>query len=294
MIPPYYLAGMTGGMHRTHTSQKYFLTTCQDEIHKRITTIDWIELVKAFKRVSMRDIDFQKSQVLIAKLNQTDDIVVKMGDAHLDHEYEMGVRLRKIKGFVKYYCFFTCNDNFRNYFTTETGPFCKGKESSTTQEMQVILMPYFPLGSVKDYEWKHKNQFISCVKLSFLALYAAFIDGHIIHGDFHPMNIMLKETKQTTINYDGITIRLYGVRPWIMDYEASRVWNGNQPSPRNWVDFIYDLKSFLFRISMCRINISKATLVPIEKLLLNAETYRRLNREELCQALDGLDTLDDK
>jgi hypothetical protein len=84
---------------------KYYLSTCQDRITtKQPSTKDWITILKTLK---LPIETFDKSRVLLATLEQHEQIVVKLGDDEsIKQEYEFGKRLYKIKGFVKFICYF--------------------------------------------------------------------------------------------------------------------------------------------------------------------------------------------
>jgi hypothetical protein len=156
------------------------------------------------------------------------EIVVKVGDTpHITREYMMSHTLQNIKGYVKYICYFECNDDFRSIPSKSRDTLCKGPGT----QMKVILMPYFPLGNIQGYEWTNENIHIlhSCLKHALLSMIYVFQTKHIRHGDFHSGNILLKKTKQASISYsipgigDFPTMELHGIRPWIMDFENSSV-----------------------------------------------------------------------
>jgi hypothetical protein len=89
----------------------------------------------------------------------------------------------------------------------------------------------------------------------------------IIHGDLHYFNVMLKETKQRTLTFQNGTIKvpLFGVRPWIMDFESSIITE-KPINARQWNKFIWDLKRFFH---MCQ---------GINGLELNFDSFRGIDR----------------
>ncbi len=100
------------------------------------------DVVDSFKKVADRDIELE-----LQKSNG--EIIVKIGDNdRIRHEYDISMRLRKVKGFVKYFCYFECNDNFFDSFKRGNG---------SGNQMKVFLMPYFPLSSMGMYRWTPDN-----------------------------------------------------------------------------------------------------------------------------------------
>ena len=80
------------------------MSSCQDRLRAQNgTTADWIQV--RGDDASLKKLD--KSRVLRAVLDKHTDIIVKVGDHdEIKHEYEMGKALSRLKGFVKFICFF--------------------------------------------------------------------------------------------------------------------------------------------------------------------------------------------
>jgi len=269
-----------GGVHSRPSSEKYYLSTCQDDANNNI---NWIEVYKAVKRVGVRDIDIQKSQVLFAKMKTGNSIVIKIGnDNKLYHEYMIGRKLKSIKGFVKFICYFECDDNFYDYFTKESGYLCKGPGNS----MKVILMPHFPLGSLAAYVWTNENCRVlkSCIKMACLTICDAYEKKGIVHGDFHGGNVMLKETRQREITYDNnISIPTYGYRTWIMDFENSQIVEG----ARGRADHFYDMKRFITVLPTFITGIDKGALGTIINFISSCEEGSGgLDKITFCKSID--------
>lgn len=250
-----------GSSTRNPNSSKYYIS-CQEKITPN--TEGWIKIIKSLKIVDDND----KSTVLLSVLDKHTDIIVKISDSNLKKEYEYGELLKKIKGFVKYICFFECNDNFRNYPGKKTD-LCKGVGKS----MKIIVMPYFKLGSLASYKWDSTNikLFHTCLKHSLLSILMAFNKLNIIHGDFHPANVVLKETKQKELSYDIPTIGLlehiptYGIRTWVMDFENSSIadFSNNYNKMKTLNDFYYDLSKFFTLLKGFIKNLNFITIQPI-------------------------------
>lgn len=222
------------------------MTSCQERYNDSKSTMDWINVVDTLKQVSnVRDIDLQKSQLLKSILDKGDQAIVKIGDRRaMQREYDMGAKFRNMKGFVKYICYFECLDDFRSYFgKQQPKQLCRG----TGDSMGIIIMPYFPLGSISLYAWTKENVHIlrSCIKHSCLSIICAFTEKGVVHGDFHAGNVVLKTTKQSSITYDSLQshVLTYGFRTWIMDFEYTKT--REELTPRFAVaQFFHDLLKF--------------------------------------------------
>jgi serine/threonine protein kinase len=248
------LLKQTGGLSRNPNSTKYYVSSCSPE---------WIHIEKELKIAhDMRDIDIQKSQILIGTM-LSNDIVVKIGDSNdLTNEYTIAQQIKKFKGFVKFLCFFTCHDDFREFFKGQRIHLCK----SLGTTMKVIIMPFYPLGSIASYRWSKDNMNIlhSCLYIACICYIDAYKEKGFIHNDFHAANILLKETKQSNLVFSGnIITRLYGIRPWIMDFEKSQI---DTHTKKGYEDFKYDLSKLFFMLPTMVKEIDRATI-------LNVPTY---------------------
>jgi len=273
---------------------KYYLNYCQDKINNQNpTTNGWINVIKTLKMPLQ---DFDKSIILLAKLEKHKDIVVKLGDDDsIRKEYEYSKKLYKLKGFVKFICYFECNDNFLDYPNEKRTDLCNGEGS----QMKIIVMPHFEMGCIGFYSWTNENVNVlrSCIKHALLTYISAFVTGYL-HGDFHPGNVLLKKTKQNSIDYlfDGIgevsNVETNGVRTWIMDFENTReVQTPTTSSPefsrsptmllrnisgslqkenkRDIIDFYSDIHKFFMLLHDYRFvkNIDKSTTVHLMQIV---------------------------
>lgn len=236
---------------------KYLVTYCQDKINNyNPDTNGWSDIIK------LLNLPYDKSHILLAKLEQHQDIVVKIGDDEcVRKEYEYS---NKINGFVKFICYFHCNS-----------------------QCSQIIMPYFELGSIGFYSWTNENIKLlrTCIKHALLTYISAFVLGYL-HGDFHPGNVLLKKTKQTSINYlfDDIgeisNIETNGMRTWIMDFENTREINKNNKA--DLLDFYFDIQKFFILLQDHRFirNIDKTSSVPLLQTInhyMNHLLYPDLN-----------------
>jgi hypothetical protein len=233
---------------------KYYLSYCQDKItNTNPNTNGWINIIKTL------NLQYHNSDFLLAILEEHKDIVVKIGDDEsIRKEYEIS---NKINGFVKFIC---CN--------------CESSQ---------IIMPYFELGSIGFYSWTNENINLlrTCIKHSILTYISAFVVGYL-HGDFHPGNVLLKKTKQTSISYlfDDIgeisNIETNGMRTWIMDFENTREINKNNNA--DLLDFYFDIQKFFILLQDQRFirNIDKTSTVPLLQIInhyMNHLLYPDLN-----------------
>ncbi len=256
-----------GGFSRNPNSEKYYIDTCARDAS---TKPDWIKIIRELKRVHPRDIDIQKSQLLDAERrmqpSKKDRVVIKIGDAAsgIENEFKMSKALGTIKGFVKFVCHFTCKDDFRDFFQgTRTG-ICNNLEQ---KDMQVAIMPYFPLGSVAGFPWTHDNleALHSMLMMACVAYADAFIKKGFVHNDFHAANILLKSTKQKEM-YDGIPT--HGMRPWICDYENSYVVATTDAMRcRAFADFKYDLQKLFFLLPTLSRRVARSGVAKVAALV---------------------------
>jgi serine/threonine protein kinase len=272
---------------------KYYLSYCQEKINtQNPNTNGWINIVKTLK---MPLEDYDKSRILLAKLEQHKDIVVKIGDDEsIRREYEYAKKLYKLKGFVKFICYFECNDDFLKYPDKERNYLCNGEGS----RMKIIAMPYFELGSIGSYEWNPENIHVlrTCIKHAIMTNVSAFMHG-FLHGDFHPGNVLLKKTKQSSIDYlfeemGEVNIETNSIRTWIMDFENTREISAE--NPRDIMDFYFDIQKFFTLLQDHRFikNIDKSTTINIFRWVnkyMNSLSYP--NMDFIMGILDSIDKI---
>jgi hypothetical protein len=269
---------------RNPDTLKYYIS-CGDKItQKTPTTEGWLRIMDTLRIPR----EFNKSHILLGNLEKYGEIVVKVGDSdNIIKEYSYSNLLKNTKGFVKYICAFKCNDDFTR-LTGKEESICKGPGSS----MKVVLMPYFPMGSIAAYNWNVDNIHVlrSSLKHAFLSIMIAFSKG-FIHGDLHSGNVLLKKTSQSSITYsipgmEPITIPTNGVRTWIMDFENSSIAKTDTPYNIMMIfnNFYPDIKKLF--VSLLQINIKPTTIVPLETIF-----NTRLMRAEMLSEKDVADIL---
>lgn len=212
-------------------------------------------------------------------------IVIKIGPSEtLKKEYLIGQILKYIPGFIRYICAMTCNDDLTRYSEDPQAKICHG--SSTDPMMNVIIMPYFNIGSVRTYDWiNHLNQFKSALKQIVLSLYFAFSQHGFLHNDIHLDNVLLSHTQKETIHYDNIfNIPTYGIRIQIMDFDKSFI-----PVDRNEVRALfYDYRRVLLDIEFA----AKLEFEQLHTMQRYVEESASLDRiQGLLQFIDNIQSI---
>ena len=254
---------------RSPKFHKYYISCSGRITHATPTTEAWLNVLKAMKV----DSDLDKSRVLLGYMETYGEIVIKIGDVEsMRKEYINSTRVHRLKGFVKYICNFSCNDDFRSIPTSDRTSLCKGPGDT----MGIVLMPYFPLGSIAKYPWDTTNliQLRSCLKHAFLSTIVLFHTINMIHGDFHPGNVLLKPTKQSDIIYSipdigEFTVKTNGIRTWIMDYEKTDYIDFSSKFSKitGFNDFYFDIQKFFMLLYNTIKTLDQRTIMPITSFI---------------------------
>ena len=140
--------------------------------------------------------------------------------------------------------------------------------------MSIILMPYFPLGSIANYAWDKTNidQLRSCLKQAMLSILVLFHTMNMIHGNLHPGNVLLKSTKDSDVLYSipegDFTVNTNGMRAYIMDYEKTDY--SNKIAARIAFDnFYYDIQKFFMLLYSTIKSLDIRTIMPIISFISN-------------------------
>jgi len=207
-------------LFRPHTSIKNtikFKLPCQE----RVTDINaWLSVSK------LLSYSVENVGILTGLLNRKQPVVVKFGNASsLKREYEAGRILfeNKLPNFIKFICFFTCNDEFdriihQNY---QKRPYiCNGRGDG----FGCIVMPYYSIGSLNTFAWKkhHLPLFKNVLTQVCFALCHAYATTGFAHADLHANNVLLRNTKKQSVTYGSVcALPLMGYYALIMDLESS-------------------------------------------------------------------------
>lgn len=289
------LAKTDSSLTRSPKFHKYYISCSGRITHTTPTTEAWLNVLKNIKV----DSDLDKSRVLLGFMKTYGEIVIKIGDTEsMLKEYTNSTRVHGLKGFVKYICNLSCNDDFRSIPTSDRTSLCKGPGDT----MGIILMPYFPLGSIAKYSWDKTNivQLRSCLKHALLSVVVLFHKMNIIHGDFHPGNVLLKSTKQSDILYSipevgEFTVKTNGMRTWIMDYEKTDYadYSSQYTTIIAFNDFYYDIQKFFMLLYNTIKILDQRTILPIVSLLSNRGiTSSYLTKKDIDTIFGMIDTID--
>ena len=175
---------------------------------------------------------YYKDHIAILHAIATDDqitdrqkeVIIKIDYRHdtVQTEYKMGEIIFKhhIPGFIRYICVFSCYDTSnkdilrveasRTLKRTLTFPtkqylpthICQAEPNEGNKE-NVLIMPYFPDGSIENYAWTEDNirQLPNLLIHIVLSLAVAFDKIKFVHNDLHLGNILLKPTTKKEISY---------------------------------------------------------------------------------------------
>jgi hypothetical protein len=163
-----------------------------------------LDYLKTF--IHLKGLYTKEERSIIRSIIQEDiperDFVAKTGtSAMICNDYFVGHKLNlEVSGFIEYDSIIQKNS-------------CEN----------ILIMPYYPKGSMRDYEWNQNNMdiFKSCLKQLFFSLLIAFEKLGFIHSNIHLGNVLMVETDRLVIEYDDIDIPLHGYTIAISDFEYS-------------------------------------------------------------------------
>ena len=211
-------------------SGKFYLN-CSKRITKESpTTESWLKILRELKPTNFKD----DNRVLLGVLEKHKNVVIKIGESmNLKKEYDFCELLeqRRVDGFVKFICYFSCNDNYKDHHGS-TSTLCNGPGN----KMKCLVMKYYLHGSIRDKKWTKDNFHIlkSLLSQSVIAIINAYQMCGIIHNDLNGGNILIDTTKKSTL-YD---IPTHGYKIVIMDLEnAIRV---TEDVPKDNSIFVYN------------------------------------------------------
>lgn len=215
----------------TNSSGAKFVLDCKEITEEHPTTQGWLEHVKLLEIIDKNKAgNMSNKKILQGILNKHSKVVIKVADTQNDLKIEWDTykKLKEhlIPGIVKYYCYFTCNDELRKYNEINKEVYlCQGPGT----QIQVLVMEYVQSSSFKNFDW-HKLPkedltcvFQSCIKQVFYTMIEAFVSCHYTHGDLHLDNILIQPTTKKSIKYKtiGIDLPIYKYQIKLLDFENS-------------------------------------------------------------------------
>ena len=154
------------------------------------------------------------------------DIVLKFGILdYINKEYEINVQLASLPNFIKYYCKIECNDSIKNIINHKENisnyKICHYGDNPVS----ILVMNYYKLGSIYDYEWSKDNFYIlkNLIKQVVFAVILAYEKIGFIHGDLHCGNVLIKAKRNDEIIYKDKVLIVDTFECVIMDFEKSKL-----------------------------------------------------------------------
>jgi hypothetical protein len=197
--------------------------------------------------------------------NYHKDTVLKVGFySWINKEYEISKKLQKIPNKVRYYCKFMCYDNIikiiNNEYMITNYKLCE----SGTNQIGILAMNYYKLGSVATFVWTINNFLIlkNILKQTIFAVLLAYEVNGFINGDLHAGNVLLKETGNQEIDYVHIKLLLCGYEARIMDFEKSKINEINSfmlvvKNIQKLLNSVCDLNNLTFNIGYDQLSLRK-------------------------------------
>jgi len=259
-------------------SDKYVV--CQDKITPdEPTTNEWLTITGLLTKTNNRDLN----RILKGILDKRKTVVIKIGESPTLHkEYTIATILKNAPGFIRPYCFFQCEDNYKEHPSSRTS-LCKGPGTS----MSVLVLPYLEEGSMREFDWDSKQPQLlnSCLLQLLCSLLQAYETAGILHNDMHLDNVLLKKTIKREIVYiignKQVVVPTNGYIVNIMDFELSfNEVASNRGRSLGFVfadmhraisDLSYDSKVTIHNESELATNLMKMKNSPIEPF--NAYTH---------------------
>lgn len=194
---------------------KKFKVSCQPP------TAPWLRLNEHLHRTD------QNVGLLTAIMDGKHDVVVKIAPiTGIKHEYDIGFVLNGIPNYVRYYCYFTCPDSVARLFDEkielDKAELC---QTSGIPDVGILVMSYYPTGNMNSYKWDAHNLVVlkNIIKQVASAVLLGYQRHGFVHNDLHLSNVLLRPSKKTSINYDGVVLETCGLYAIIVDFERSLI-----------------------------------------------------------------------
>ena len=159
------------------------------------------------------------------------DVVLKFGyiDSFIK-EYDISTELNGLPNFIKYFCKIECNDDIKNIINNKDNISNYKICNYGDNKIGILVMKYYNLGCVNDYEWNDNNFNIlkNIIKQVIFAVIYAYKTKGFIHGDLHCGNVLLKIKRNCSIQYESNNLIIEKYEAIIMDFEKSKINETNK------------------------------------------------------------------
>jgi len=135
-----------------------------------------------------------------------------------------------LPNFIRFFCQFSCNDDIRNIITHNNNISDYKICSYGNEEIGILVMKEYILGSFSNYNWNgdNFNIFKNTIKQVAFASILAYNFNGFIHGDLHSGNVLLKPKRKDKIEYGEKSLELDELEVVIMDFEKSKLYESNE------------------------------------------------------------------
>lgn len=251
------------------SSGKYYIDCTKRITGDQPTTEAWLTVLDRLKPTNFQD----TNRVLLGVLEKQKRVVIKIGESQLlIKEYKVGtmVSAAKVPCFMKYICYFECQDDYKEHPDAARKFLCK----APGKQMKCLVMKHYSMGSLGAYAWTPqkldllKTLLIQCVG----ALIMAFERVGIVHSDAHARNVLIEPTKKTTITVEisgkSYTLPTQGHRVVFMDFENTLLSTDRQAGRENVYRDVLRLVADLY--TTCKLPITQELVVCASTLATSA------------------------
>ena len=177
---------------------KYKIEYENMDIFTNYETIRWKQIVNSLDR------DSEQYKKYVDVFSKRKTIVAKIGNEELVNEYRNYERISQLNLATIAECYSKFN------YLANT----------------IIITPYIAEGDVGKCKWNRSNfdLFKNVLKHICMTVLFAFHKCGFLHGKLHSGNILLKRTKQTSVNYGEFgSLKVDGVLPVLVDFGDSQL-----------------------------------------------------------------------
>lgn len=201
------------------------------------------------------------------------DLVLKFSYlTNIKKEFHFSKTLQLLPNFIRFFCFFECNDNIQNIIKHNNNNISDYKICNFGPDsIGILVMKYYPIGSFENFPWNYNNFHIlkNVVKQVLFANIFAFNKFGFVHGDLHTGNVLLKPKRNCIIQYQDKSLVLDKYEAVIMDFEKSKT---NEIS--NNIDLIRSFTKFFSSVAdsskiSIRIDFDRNALTKLRRISTN-------------------------